>query len=60
MAGIMKNGSRAQQEGLENLTRYETADSVYLPKETFEKIYLNPHIPVKGQLRKTFGNPTPL
>lgn len=26
----------------------------------FEKLYLQPHVNVKGDLRKTFGNPTPL
>ncbi len=49
-----------QANTIESLARYRTADSVYIPKEVFEKIYLNPQTPVKGNLRKIFGNPTPL
>ena len=44
----------------EHLKRYETNGTISLPMEVFEKIYLNPQLPVKGELRGTFGNPTPL
>jgi len=34
--------------------------SVNIPRDLFEKLYLSPETQVKGDLRKTFGNPTPL
>lgn len=42
------------------LKRIRTAGSISISPELFEKIYLSPHTQVKGDLRKTFGNPTPL
>jgi len=42
------------------LNRYTTNGSVVIPMDAFERMYLNPEIAVKGQLRRTFGNPTPL
>ena len=42
------------------LQRVRTAGSINIPPELFEKLYLTPPNPVKGDLRKTFGNPTPL
>ena len=45
---------------LDNLNRYATNGSVAIPMEVFEKMYLNPETRVKGELRKTFANPTPL
>lgn len=42
------------------LQKIRTAGSVSIPPELFEKLYLSPHTAVKGDLRKTFGNPTPL
>jgi uncharacterized protein len=44
----------------EVLQRIRTAGSVSLSPELFEKLYLSPPNNVKGELRKTFGNPTPL
>ncbi|KAI9678340.1 MAG: hypothetical protein M1817_006286 [Caeruleum heppii] len=38
----------------------KTANSFTISPEVFEKMYLSPETPVKGDLRKTFGNPTPL
>ena len=32
----------------------------YIPPEQHEKLYLSPENKVKGELRKTFGNPTPV
>lgn len=42
------------------LKRIQTAGSISISPELFEKIYLSPQNAVKGDLRKTFGNPTPL
>jgi len=42
------------------LKRIRTAGSISISPELFEKIYLSPQNAVKGDLRKTFGNPTPL
>jgi len=44
----------------EQLQRHATAHSVAIPLDVFEKMYLTPQNSVKGDLRKTFGNPTPL
>lgn len=46
----------------ESLHRYQTADSVLLPipREAFQKLYLSPKTPTAGNLRRTFGNPTPV
>jgi len=42
------------------LQRIRTAGSISMSPELFEKIYLSPENKVKGELRKTFGNPTPI
>ncbi|KAK7568714.1 hypothetical protein IWX91DRAFT_373988 [Phyllosticta citricarpa] len=42
------------------LNKIRTAGSISISPELFEKIYLSPQNRVKGELRKTFGNPTPL
>lgn len=42
------------------LNRIRTAGSISISPELFEKLYLSPQNKVKGDLRKTFGNPTPL
>ncbi|KAK2054722.1 GPR1/FUN34/YaaH-class plasma membrane protein [Colletotrichum caudatum] len=42
------------------LRRTKTAGSVSMSPELFEKLYLSPQNKVKGDLRKTFGNPTPI
>lgn len=42
------------------LSKLDTAGSVIMTKELFEKLYLQPETHVAGRLRKTFGNPTPL
>jgi hypothetical protein len=42
------------------LKRIQTSGSISISPELFEKIYLSPQNAVKGELRKTFGNPTPL
>ncbi|CAK4033212.1 GPR1 FUN34 -class plasma membrane [Lecanosticta acicola] len=42
------------------LRRIQTSGSISVSPELFEKIYLSPQNKVAGDLRKTFGNPTPL
>ncbi|MCJ1478232.1 hypothetical protein MMC13_006909 [Lambiella insularis] len=42
------------------LQKIKTAQSVNMSPELFEKLYLNPQTPVKGDYRKTFANPTPI
>lgn len=42
------------------LRRIRTTGSLSISPELFEKIYLSPQNRVAGELRKTFGNPTPL
>jgi uncharacterized protein len=43
-----------------HLGRFATNASVAIPMEVFEKMYLSPQNNIKGELRKTFGNPTPM
>jgi len=42
------------------LHRLRSSNTVTMSPELFEKLYLQPMGSVKGDLRKTFGNPTPL
>lgn len=42
------------------LQTVKSANSFTISPEMFEKMYLSPENQVKGDLRKTFGNPTPL
>jgi hypothetical protein len=42
------------------LRRLRTAGSLSISPELFEKIYLSPKNRVSGDIRSTFGNPTPL
>lgn len=49
-----------QKSDISHLSRCETNASIMIPKDVFEKMYLTPQLPVKGQLRKTLGNPTPM
>ena len=42
------------------LQRIRTAGSISISPELFEKLYLSPENKVSGELRKTFGNPTPV
>jgi uncharacterized protein len=58
--GDNANGIKATHQQFDNLNRYATNASVAIPMEVFEKMYLNPETRVKGELRKTFANPTPL
>lgn len=42
------------------LHRARTTGAVSLSADLFEKLYLSPKTEVKGELRATFGNPTPM
>jgi uncharacterized protein len=42
------------------LNTIKTSNSVSISPELFEKLYLSPQNVVRGDLRKTFGNPTPM
>lgn len=44
----------------EMLHKIQTGASISLSPELFEQLYLAPQNQVKGQLRQTLGNPTPL
>ncbi|KAL6244759.1 hypothetical protein RBB50_008287 [Rhinocladiella similis] len=48
--------------GENKLQHTETADSVMIPmpRDVFEKLYLNPKPPGSGRLYRTFANPTPV
>ena len=56
----------ASDEHVNGMARHEalhhvrTAGSISMSPELFEKLYLSPENKVKGDLRKTFGNPTPM
>ena len=55
--------SRAEylnSNGNDELRRIRTAGTVSISAELFEKLYLSPQNVVKGDLRRTFGNPTPM
>lgn len=54
------NGYGAETDRMEALSKFRTASSVNMSPELFEKLYLSPQNAVKGELRKTFGNPTPM
>ncbi|KAL3464466.1 GPR1/FUN34/yaaH family-domain-containing protein [Aspergillus heterothallicus] len=49
-----------QKPEVAHLSRYETAGTVNIPKDVFEQMYLTPKLPVTGNLRTSFGNPTPI
>ncbi|KAB8292522.1 hypothetical protein EYC80_008232 [Monilinia laxa] len=51
--------SDASMSSDEALKRFKTDGSLSISPELFEKIYLSQNA-VKGDLRKTFGNPTPV
>ena len=46
--------------GFPSLEQVQTAGSITITPEMFERMYLAPQNAVKGDLRKTFGNPTPM
>ncbi len=48
--------------GENNLREIETTDQVMMPvpRDVFEKLYLNPKLPKDGSLYRKFANPTPV
>ncbi|ATY62861.1 plasma membrane ammonium transporter (Ato3) [Cordyceps militaris] len=59
--GIKKGGDDYVDSSHEAaLGRFRSAASVAMTPELFEKLYLSPQNAVKGDLRKTFANPTPI
>lgn len=55
-----KDHYNEEDERAAALNRLRSAASVTIDPELFEKLYLSPPNKVKGDLRKTFGNPTPI
>lgn len=58
--GVSQNGDNNGVSTDALLKQTRTANSVSISAELFEKIYLSPQNAVRGDLRKTFGNPTPV
>ena len=54
------HATNANTEQNTDLNTIKTANSVTISPELFEKLYLSPQNAVRGDLRKTFGNPTPM
>lgn len=50
----------ARDMAAETLERLRTNGSITISPEQFERLYLQPYGKVKGDLRATVGNPTPL
>ena len=42
------------------IRRIKTADTISMSPELFERLYLTPQTAAKGDLRLTWGNPSPL
>ena len=54
------NGSGQDHSHDQILERMRTTQSIMMSPDMFEKLYLQPQPNVKGNLQRTFGNPTPL
>jgi hypothetical protein len=57
MSSALNPGSNGDHINGADLKR---SQSLSISPEVFEKLYLSPENAVKGDLRQTFGNPTPL
>jgi hypothetical protein len=44
----------------EKVTRQVTGEGITITPAIFEQLYLSPQNHVQGQLRQTYGNPTPV
>ncbi|KAH6984290.1 hypothetical protein BKA56DRAFT_670827 [Ilyonectria sp. MPI-CAGE-AT-0026] len=55
-----QNQSDLEKGQTEALRETSTTGSVTISAELFEKLYLSPQNKTKGELRQTFGNPTPI
>ncbi|SPJ79806.1 related to Y.lipolytica GPR1 protein and Fun34p [Fusarium torulosum] len=51
---------KAQSLHRDEMEHIQPAMSIPISPELFEQLYLQPHSKVKGELRNTFGNPTPI
>jgi hypothetical protein len=60
MSDNSKDHYNAEEERAAVLNRLRSTASVTIDPELFEKLYLSPPNKVRGDLRKTFGNPTPM
>lgn len=62
--GTIRNGPGYDMDHSEDrdhaLEKIRTAGSISISPELFEKIYLSPQNKVHGDIRRTFGNPTPV
>lgn len=58
--GIQDVGYNSQDEIGHTIHQARTTGAVSISAELFEKLYLAPKTEVSGQLRRTFGNPTPM
>jgi len=61
--GVVVSGAYHLDESMDPdhaLRKIRTTGSLSISPELFEKIYLSPQNRVAGDLRKTFGNPTPM
>ncbi|KMP09712.1 hypothetical protein CIRG_08945 [Coccidioides immitis RMSCC 2394] len=59
--GLSTDKDDLNEINFEPIRRTQTAESVIIPRDVFEKLYLNPHQqPHADTLRKTFANPTPV
>ncbi|RSL42715.1 hypothetical protein CEP54_015386 [Fusarium duplospermum] len=55
-----QNGNDLEGGNLNALESVRSAANITMSSELFEKLYLSPPNAVKGDLRNTFGNPTPM
>lgn len=55
-----QNDESSKESQAEQLGRVQTQASIMIPPELFEQLYLSPQNKVKGKLRQTLGNPTPI
>ncbi|KAJ4160241.1 hypothetical protein NW754_003366 [Fusarium falciforme] len=55
-----QNGNDLEGGQLNAIESVRSAANITMSSELFEKLYLSPPNAVKGDLRNTFGNPTPM
>ncbi|CAH0023759.1 unnamed protein product [Clonostachys rhizophaga] len=55
-----RTGKTDQEASAEAIDRVHTAAALSISPELFEQLYLAPKTAVRGELRQTFGNPTPI
>lgn len=57
---IEESGYDHREDSENAMNRIRTTGAVSISADLFEKLYLAPKTEVSGNLRKTFGNPTPM